>query len=561
MANMVYNQLVHTPKTAIKDNPKYAISGLKTRFSNAIKAEIANNHILYLLYFIMAKLATLTLLVNALNKAEKRYFKLYTNLQQGTKDYLILFDLLEQRLTSDAIKTEFIKIKPGTSIEATSKYLYQVITDCLLHLRLDENRTARLAKSILTASVLFEKSMYEEGFGLLKKTQTEAGEFGEYSLQLWAARLELYYLCNLNFHSISEIELVQKQMKINELLRYSKNIQQHTALYELLRHRLLYKGQARSKQHKEELNDLLVSELNVVANPLADNFESDKLHLLFQAHYFITTNDYKSALKTFYELHTLLEKHDYLWTETPVDYLSLMEGILESLNGIGQYDDMDFFLEKLRNLKKESVYFEVMTERVIFIYSITGLLKKGAFEKALTIKNEFEETLFKKINYLDMSKQAEVYLYTAFIYLGCNNINKSHKYLNQVLLESKLFHALPVYRTFRLVHLLVHYELGNHEYIEYETRSLKRQLNSAATSNSKVEKIILKFLLQPHLPPSAKEREKKWQSIEKEFKTASEDRYEQHLLNIFDFATWIEAKLCKKSFAALCKEKYKTLVQ
>jgi hypothetical protein len=401
---------------------------------------------------------------------------------------------------------------------------------------------------------MFERSLYAEGFKLLQKIQNVAEDAGEYNIQLWAARLELHYINYLNFYIITESELVQKQMKIQSLLKYANNIHQHTSLYELLRHRLLYKGSVRTEQQKTELNDLLVSELNLISRPVAETFENYKIHLLFQAHYFLTISDYKSALKAFYELNDLFDQHNYIEAGFLEDYLTTIEGILDSLHTIRHYHEMEFFIEKLLHLKNESDYYEALTQRLVFIYKITGFLYRAEFNEAMLFKEGFKDTFLKKIHLLDISKQAEVHLYTALIYIGLNNMNKAHYYLNRILMESKLYRSLPIFRTFRLIHLLVHYELGNHDYIKYETRSILRGLNEGPKKAYLLEKIVLKFIQHTSLS-GTKAKLAMWEKIRNEFKEISSDKYETQILKIFDFSTWIEAKLCKKSFALLLKER------
>jgi hypothetical protein len=247
--------------------------------------------------------------------------------------------------------------------------------------------------------------------------------------------------------------------------------------------------------------------------------------------------------------------------DSPEDYLSTIEGILDSLHTIKHYDEMGFFIEKLQNLKNQSAYYEVLILRIIFIYKITGFLYRGEFKEAALLKDEFNDILLKKIHLLDISKQAEVYLYTALIYIGLNNMDKAHHYLNLILLESKLYHSLPIYRTFRLIHLLVHYELGNHDYIRYETRSIKRSLGGSSKTAYLLEKIVFKFIQQRINFSGNKARLAMWDKINNEFKDIRSDKYETQILKIFDFSTWIEAKLCKKSFAGLLKEKYQIALE
>lgn len=503
----------------------------------------------------MAKTSTLILLINSLTKAEKRSFILHTSRQKGAKDYLLLFRLIERGTAYAALKTSFKKGRPHAAYEATLKHLYKVITDCLMHLRMEQDKSTMLISLLLKANILFEKSLNDEGFNELKKIQVLAQEHEQYIIQLWAARLEIYYLCNLNFHGVTENELIKKQMKIQEITRYTVNIHQHNSLYELLRHRLVYKGHVRTAEQKKELEDLVINEMKIIANPLADSFESQKIHLLFQANYFITINDYKSALATFYDLNDLLEEHRYLWIDSPIDYLSAIEGILDSLRTIHEYKAMDYFIDKLKLLEKKSSYFAVMTQKVIYIYQLSKLIDYGDFKKAEQLIDTFEHTLFRKLSLLDADRQAEVYLYTALIYFGNRDINKAHFYLSKILLESKQYYNLPIYQTFRLIHLLVHYELENHDFVFHEIRSVRRKLKSAQGKSYKLEKIIFEFLQTPLVSVSITERETLWLKFKKSFEKIINDKYEIQVLKIFDFASWIEAKLCNKPFVRILKQK------
>ncbi len=508
----------------------------------------------------MAKISTLILLISSLSKTEKRYFKLHSALQKGPKDYLELFNIIEKCKNDSMLRNSFLKLCPQASYATTMKHLYKVLTDCLLRLRMEQDKNSTLLTRLLKANILFEKSLYEEGFKQLQKIQANAQEHEQYIIQLWASRLELYYLANLNFHAITEFELIQKQMKIQEVLRYASINLQHNSLYELLHHRFIHKGNIRTADHKRELNDLIVSEINLVSSAVNETFETQKIHLLFQSQYFITINDYKSALKTFYELNDLLEKHQYLWIDSLIDYISAIEGILQSLRAMHQYKEMNYFLSKLQKLEKKSVFLQVLIEKVCYIYSIAGLLDQGEFKKAVRLKAEFQHSLFKKISVLDLDKQAEVYLYTSLIYFSDNNMTQSHYYLSKVLLDGSRYYNLPIYQTFRLIHLLVHYELGNTDFILHEIRSVKRKLNNMRSKTYKLEKIVFRFIQISIISISTKDRLTLWLNFKQLFDKISSDKYEIQILKIFDFASWIESKITRTNFAELLKNKSNTSV-
>lgn len=499
---------------------------------------------------------SLALLVSSLTKGEKRYLTLYSSIQQGEKDYVFLLDCLEKGLDMKNAKKALSEKKPGASFDVTSRYLYNLILDCILQIQTKKNRSIKLTNELLKAQILFEKGLYNDGFKLLEKIQLAAEKLELPEQRLLAAKAELSYICSLNFHNITEVELVQKQMKIQGYLREHQHYNQHNSLYQLLQHRLLYKGGVRTIEQKQELNDLLMTEVNLVGKRFAETFESQKTHLLFQAYYFITIGGYKSALTTFYELNQLFEEHEHLWAQTPMDYLLTVEGILDSLHTIRKYQEANYFIDKLKLLNPPSGFAEITIQRIIFTYTVIMLLNAGEFSRASLLHDEYTETLFKKLKLLDLNKQAELYLYTSLIYVGMGKMEKAHLYLNRILFESKLYYTLPVYRTFRLIHLLVHFELGNHDYIRHEIRSIKRSLTGNYQKSYLLERIIFQFVQMESLPFLQKERALLWERINAKFEKIKSDKFEIQLLKIFNFSAWIESKLLKKSFADLLKGRH-----
>ena len=137
-------------------------------------------------------------------------------------------------------------------------------------------------------------------------------------------------------------------------------------MYELLRYRTLHKGNVRSIKQKQELNDLVISEMSIVSSTGVENFETQKNHLLFQANYLICVGDYKSALNSFYELNSFFEKNMHLLSNPPIYYLNTLEGVLDNLRTIKKYEAMDYIICKLENLQNPSLYFKMQVNLFLF---------------------------------------------------------------------------------------------------------------------------------------------------------------------------------------------------
>ena len=79
------------------------------------------------------KLNQVMLLIKSLSKAEKRYIRLYTNLQNGDKHYMVLYDLACEGFSAEQIYEKFCGKVNEKSFEIAAKHLYRVLLDC--HIR------------------------------------------------------------------------------------------------------------------------------------------------------------------------------------------------------------------------------------------------------------------------------------------------------------------------------------------------------------------------------------------------------------------------------------------
>lgn len=491
----------------------------------------------------MIKSEALIYLVNSMTKPEKKAFKV-ASLNSKVPYYVKLYNLIihDKNVTADSLKAKFQSQHKGASFETSVNYLYKILLNTMLELRNEQDSYYSLFDKILKARILFEKSLYKECFDLLNKVKASATAFENYSALLISSRLELDYLLSLNFPETDEKTLLHKHFKVNETLRVTQKIHQQSVLYELLKHRMIYKGNARSEKQRTELNDLVVSEMSIVASSTLENFEINKLHQLFQANYLISVGDYKSALHSFYELNNLLEGNKHLWSDPPIYYVFTLEGVLDSLRSLRNYEGMVHFIQQLKKLKTPSLNFNTNVTCLVFLYELFPLLDQGDFFSCEILMKKYSENLLKKTQQLSLARNAELSLYLALIHFGLRDYRKAQKTLSKIIFTSKDYAYLPLYRTIRLVNLMILYELKDFDLIKYESRSIKRDMHSAG-KEYKIERKIIHFVNKPNLPISAMKRKRMWEKIQKEFELIHHDVYEQQTLRLFDFSAWIESKI------------------
>ena len=170
---------------------------------------------------------------------------------------------------------------------------------------------------------------------------------------------------------MTEQELFHKHFIQNESLKKIRKITEQSSLHNLLKYRLSHIGSIRTAKQKQDMNDLMVNELYIAASSDAEgNFELTRNHKLFQANYLMGAGDYRAALNSYKELDSLFEQNQQFWSNPPIYYLSVLEGVLGSLRSVSNYDEIPYFLDKLRKLISDSTSLEFKVNATCLLLSL-----------------------------------------------------------------------------------------------------------------------------------------------------------------------------------------------
>jgi len=483
-------------------------------------------------------------LVQSLSGSEKRNFKLYCKKQAGNKDYMELFNIInesDRKCELDSLKIEFKKRNPDKSFDNTSQYLFQNITNSLIQVRALNDKWFQQYFNLMRAKVLFERSLIKEGHKELKKVQSISLSLQDNIMYYQACRFELNFLSDDDFLELSDQDLIDKQMKSKSTLKLMLQTHEQNSLFEVLRHRIVNLGVSLSDNDTPKLNDLILGELNLSTRGSVIDFESQKIHLSFQSFFFINIGDYKSSLKSFIELNNVFEKNSSKWNYPPYDYLSILEGILDNLRTISYYTDMQYFINKLEILSKKKYpgNFEVVINQVIVIYKLCILINTNKVEEAIQVIFALPSLIFHIIN---QEMLDELYFYIGLTFYKAKDLSKANKYIGEILSLKKSNFNSPVRKSSRLLHTIIHYELDNSNYLDYTIRSYKRAFKKNGKF-LKIEELLLKII---KLDPKRRSKSQNSFSLRKVKIELSEiecNKYEKQILKYYDFGSWIKEQL------------------
>ncbi len=475
--------------------------------------------------------------------AEKRYFKLNTGKGVGGKDYLRLFELLsEEGIPDELLRQKAQSAFDPIALDSLSRYLTDQLTDCLIQLKINKDPLFQLYQGIMRVKVLQERSLQTESDKKLLKLRQKASELEQPSIQYIAYRLELDRWNATGFATITDQELVDQQMKARELLKGMNYIQDHYSLFEMMKFRLLQGGQILADSDKKKLNDLMLSELVLMAGKHQNNFTTQKLHLLFQSYFLTTIGDFESAVKTYHSLNKVFEDHLHLLDHPPLDYLAALEGILNSLRRVDKWDDTDYYLGKLMQLDQSDYpeYFRYQVKKTVAINGLSRLLNKGDLAGCLQLINQLDKDVVESYSRLNEEKQWELYFFISVVYYRNGALKKAHRYLSKVLQQHQLQANWLVCKAVRLLDMIIYYEQGDTDYLAYEIRTYTRFFKKENRSLLKVEELVIRlFQAKPAIERKAmpQVQEKKLRRLIAEIQT---DKYEWQLLAYFDFRKWVE---------------------
>ena len=487
----------------------------------------------------MANILYLFGLVKSLSKSEKRYFKMSARLQEGDKVFMNLFDIIDnEKKGIDNIKLKLKKSFPKAAFEPACTHLYKAIMRSLKSFTAEKSIENKLLNIISDVRILFDKGILKLCFAELERGKKLAIKHERYFLFLQLARTELHYITTLEFSHINEADLIKRQEKITDILYSELFINKHSSLFEILYHRFHDQGVMRSDQEIEKLNDLVLEEFQVNANERYHSFQSDKLHLHFQSLYFLMTGNPEQSLKEFYQLNKLFEENTSRWEDEPVYYIYLLHGITTSLRWMKKYEDMHFFINRLKMIKTAVSSLEVLLHHLIYQHELAIALDLRKFNEGLLLIHEYEKQI---VNAPPPNVFATTQLQISLIYFALHDFRKALLYINNALQIGEAVISHQVYGLCRLISLIIHIELKNDDHLIYSIRSTERKFKTEKKLYQ-VEKLTIDFA-RKWIHTKAINKKEILSNYYKELLKLTENRYENQFLKSFNFVAWAESKL------------------
>ena len=502
-------------------------------------------------------------LVKSLTKAEKRNFKLFAQRNTTKEDLktVELFDVLdkmevyEESILEDKLKTIVRKQLPNIKSQ-----LYTQLLSSLRLIRNEENIDILLHEQMDYARILYNKGLYHQSLKMLEKIKETAKQTGQISYQMQGLFLEkkiesIYITRSMRdkaaIMASESNELSNAFYRINLLSNLSLN------LYSWY----IEHGHARNQSEEIELTRYFQEEKeNIEPNDLTNFYEKQYYYQSYCWYHFIM-QDFSQYYRYCHKWAELFEQQPEMKPVETAYYIKALHNLTSAYFDLGKTNELKSNIERLESREFLDLVSVNQNDKILhFIYlyvaKINLSLMTGDFKSGIELIPFILKKLDEFALYIDSHRILVFYYKIACLYFGDGNYGSAIDYLMKIInRKMDLRSDLQCYA--RLLLVICHYELKNHDLLEYLVKSVYRFM-SKMENLGMVENEIFKFIRKSfsindeNLPAYFSELLGSLQALQS-------NRYERRAFAYLDIISWLKSKVYEKPLGEIIHEKYATL--
>ena len=502
---------------------------------------------------------TLFQLIQSLEKAEKRNFKLYIKRSSSNEHLKIveLFDALDKMQEYD--ETILFKKLPSIQKPQLSNikvHLYKQLLSSLRLLKSTESIDMQLNEQLDFARILYNKGLYQQSLKILEKLKETAREHFKYNFLTqvisWEKKIENLHITRSmqNRAGLLSAEAIEVITRVSMVTRMSNLAIQLYSFY-------IKNGHARNENDEAGVKKFFHDNLPAGAFSQTGFYERLYLYQSFCWYAFIRQDFlmyYRYAQKWIDIFH---EQHLMIKVETGY-YIKGMHNLLNAHFDLRNFQGFENTLQQFKAFSETPLANRHDNHRIqTFVYIQSATINQhfmmGSFSEGLKLVEHLEEKLKEYELYLDNHRILVFNYKIANLNFGSGKYDIAIDYLQKIISgDMEMRNDLQCYA--RLLHLMSHYELGNFDIIDSLIKSVYRYM-AKMQNLTVVEEMMFKFLRNSFsLQRNALKAELK--KFLDAIKKLEKNRFQTRTFAYLDIISWVESKVTEKPLSTVIREKY-----
>jgi hypothetical protein len=414
-------------------------------------------------------------LIRSLSGSEKRHFKLQASLYKGEKGYLRLFDAIaaQEKYDEEAIQEKFAGEKFTRQLHVAMNYLRRLIMKSLVAYHAESDIGSRIDRYLRMTELLHGRGLFDQARGSLRKARTLA-EQGHRPIDLLRVlHFERLLAAEDLFRSISDEEI---EMQREEAARLTGEIDmawRYATLYSRLAKRLVREGAPRGSDRQTLIDDARRALIDADGGSLPIDARVLQLRARVMLH--LALGDTDGAIRFSRTMIDLLDAHPEYREGNMGIYVASVNNYLAAslLHG----DDGDFLdrLARLRALDPPQERNRIRIVEQSYSLEMWHYIGGGEFARAEKLIGEIEEQLRRHPGIGAKTRLLFTYQF-AYVRFALGEYDGVLALLHAIESAPPTGVRNDLGFSAKILALLTHYELGNHELLDYLLRSLYRHL-------------------------------------------------------------------------------------
>lgn len=499
-------------------------------------------------------------LIKALNKSEKGYFKKFAakNAAGSKANYIVLFDAIEkmESYDEDLLRKELTGEPILKQLAVYKVYLFNLILKSMNQYGAFESSASRIREHLENSKTLSAKALFREAMKQLKKAKEIALKFGHLNLLLEILTAERSIITvSPDKHILENRQKIYREQR-TAALRLIKTFE-YSWLSDQMVICVEQQGDFAKEDRLKEMEKIMSSPL--ISDPsLAEDINMKFYMLHTRLFYQLGKNNLKEVSNILREELELQESNRHFIDDNPKNYASALINFLLFSHITGVRSDVLEAVVKLNRLRKKlknkvplslelHILFHAANTELLIYRNICDM-KRGR-----NVMKRIESELPKHSSEIPPQLRISLLSNAASFRFIDEDYDAALKLNNKLLDESSLAFKSDVHFFGRLFDLIIHYELGNIDLLEYHLNNTYKFLRDKGALH-KPESLVIESLKKA-VKSAPGEAGEIFGELHHKLSRLKPDAHIENLFSMFDLISWAKSKAENKSLIEVLKEK------
>jgi len=419
-------------------------------------------------------------LIKKMKQTEKAYFKKHSfAYKKGSKNnFIYLFELIDKQKAYDERK---LKKVVGTKYFAQKKqHLNKKILESLKNYHSKDSTKTQIEALLHEYRIYLSKSMFRSAEKSITRAKQLSFNSENYQLYLHVLKNEIELLKNNN-----DLEKLNNHLNSYKITakNINKIVNEHIKLEELYINIILWNTKMeyiRSKEQLIDLKSIFNNHSNIRRAP--KSIRSKCIYYYSIAIYNYLQGIHKESYNNFQKQLELFQNTAWLKEEMS-DYIRCLANNCFLAIILNKNNAYNTCLNNLNKIQTEDLFLKMILQYYQHLLTLKSLTHTKHYTKAMDLIKDENESII-KIEEVIIDKnilQNEMMIMT-FLKIEIHILNRAPnealKIINNYLNHHNKALKNDTFIISRLLNIIIHFELNNLEYIEYELDSIKRWLKN-----------------------------------------------------------------------------------